>query len=48
MDNEISHEDYETIFNEDKKYRELKESLRMMNSHRSDAEKLVSLKKVKR
>ena len=39
MDNEISHEDFETIINEEKKYRELKENIRMMNSHRSDAEK---------
>ena len=44
IDNEISHEDFETIINEEKKYRELKESIRMMNSHRSDAE----LKKVKK
>ena len=28
-----------TIINEEKKYRELKESIRMMNSQRSDAEK---------
>ena len=39
-DNEISHEDFETIINEEKKYRELKESIRMMNSHRSNAEKV--------
>ena len=39
-DNEISHEDVETIINEEKKYWELKESVRMMNSHRSDAEKV--------
>ena len=39
MDNEISHEDFETIINEEKKYQELKESIRMVNSHRSDAEK---------
>ena len=39
MDNEICHEDFETIINEEKKYRELKKSIRMMNSHRSDAEK---------
>ena len=39
MDNEISHEDFETIINEGKKYLELKESIRMQNSHRSDAEK---------
>ena len=40
MDNEISHEDFETIINEEKKYRELKESIRMMNSQRSDSEKI--------
>ena len=40
VDNEISHEDFETIINEEKKYRELKESIRMMNSQRSDAEKV--------
>ena len=28
-----------TIINEEKKYRELKESIRMMNSQRSDTEK---------
>ena len=39
-DNEISHEDFETIINEEKKYRELKESIRMMNSRRSDVEKI--------
>ena len=40
MDNEISHEDVETIINEQKKYRELKESIRLINSQRSDAEKV--------
>ena len=40
MDNENSHEDFMTILNEEKKYRELKESIRMMNSQRSDAEKI--------
>ena len=39
-DNEISHEDFEIIINEEKKYWELKECIRMMNSHRSDAEKV--------
>ena len=39
MDNEINHEDFETIINQKKKYRELKESIRMMNSQRSDVEK---------
>ena len=38
MDNEIRHEDFETIISTEKKNRELKESIRMMNSHRSDAE----------
>ena len=40
MDNEISHEDLETNINEERKYRELKESITMMNSQRSDAEKV--------
>ena len=31
---------FETIINEEKKYWELKESIRMMNSQRSDAEKV--------
>ena len=39
-DNEISHEDFETIIDEEKKYRELKESIRMINIQRSDAEKV--------
>ena len=40
INNEISHEDFTTIINEEKKYRELKESIRMMNSQRSDVEKI--------
>ena len=39
INNEISHGDFMIIINEEKKYRELKESIRMMNSQRSDAEK---------
>ena len=31
INNEISHEDFMTIFNEEKKYQQLKESIRMMN-----------------
>ena len=47
MNNKISHEYFMTILNEEKKYRESKESVRMMNSHRSDAEaKRRSLKLV--
>ena len=38
--NEISHENFETIIDEEKKYRELKESIRMINIQRSDAEKV--------
>ena len=34
MDNEISQEDFETIINEEKKYRQLEESMRMMNRHK--------------
>ena len=38
INNEISHEDFMIIVNEEKKHRELKESIRMMNSQRSEAE----------
>ena len=38
---EIRHEDFMTNINEEKKYRELKESVRIMNSQRSDTEKLT-------
>ena len=48
MDNEISHEDFQTIINEEKKYRELKESIRMMNSQRSDAEKISLIEEGKK
>ena len=48
INNEISHEDFMTILNEEKKYRELKESIRMMNSQRSDVEKIIWLKKAKK
>ena len=44
MDKEISHEDFETIINEEKKYPELNESIRMMNSQRSDAAKVKQVK----
>ena len=48
MDNEIRHEYFETITNEEKKYRELKESIKMMNSQRSDAEKVNLIKEGKK
>ena len=35
----ISHEDFMIIINEERKYRELKETIRMMKSQRSDSEK---------
>ena len=40
INNEISHEDFMTILNEEKKYWELKKSIRMMNSQRSDVQKI--------
>ena len=48
IDNEISHEDFMTIVNEEKKYREFKESIRMMNSQRSDAEKVSLIEEGKK
>ena len=39
INNEISHEDFMTIIAEEKKYQELKESIRMMNIQISDVEK---------
>ena len=37
-----------TIINEEKKYRELKESIRMMNSQRSDVENVSLIEEVKK
>ena len=48
INNEISHEDVMTISNEEKKYRELKESIRMMNSQRSDVEKVSLIEEGKK
>ena len=48
INNEISHEDFMTILNEEKKYQELKESIRMMNSQRSDAEKVSLIEEGKK
>ena len=48
IDNEISHEDFTTIRNEEKKDRELKESIRMMNSQISDVEKISLIEEGKR
>ena len=48
INNEISHEDFMTILNEEKKYRELKESIRRMNSQRSDFEKISLIEEGKK
>ena len=47
-DNEIIHEDFETIINEEKKYGESKGSISMMNCHRSDAEKVSLIEEGKK
>ena len=41
MNNEITHEDFETMINEEKKCRELKESIRMTNSQEAMVKKFV-------
>ena len=46
--NEISHEDFTTIINEEIKYRKLKESIRMMSSERSDSEKVSLIEEGKK
>ena len=48
INNEISHEDFMTILNEEKKYRELKESIRMMNSQKIDVEKISLIEEGKK
>ena len=48
INSEISHEDFMIIINEEKKYRELKESIRMMNSQKSDSEKINIIKEGKK
>ena len=39
INDETSHEDFTTIINEEKNYRELKESIKMMKTQRSYTEK---------
>ena len=39
IDNKISHEDFMTIINDEEKYRQLKESIRIINSQKIDTEK---------
>ena len=45
---EIKHEDFTIIIDEEKKYRELKKSIRMMNSQRNDAERINLIEKGKK
>ena len=47
INNEISHEDFTTIIKEEQNCRELKESIWMMKTQRSDTKKIIWLKKVK-
>ena len=44
---EISREDFMVIVNEEKKYQELKGSIRMMNSQRGDSEKMILIEEGK-
>ena len=48
INDEISHEDFMTIINEEKKYREIKESIRMMNNQKSDVEKINQIEEGKK
>ena len=48
INNEISHEGFMAILNEEIKYRELKKSITMMNSQRSDVEKYSLIKEGKK
>ena len=46
--NKVSHEDFMTIFNEEKKYRELKGIIKMANSERCDVEKISLIEESKK
>ena len=48
INNEISRKDFMTIINEEKKYRELKEGIRMMNGQRNDVEKVSLIEEGKK
>ena len=48
INNKIKHQDFTTIIDEEKKYREIKESTRMKNSQRSDAEKIKLIEEGKK
>ena len=48
INNEIIHEFFMTIISEERNYRELKESIRIMNSQKSDTEKKNLIEKGKK
>ena len=48
INSEISHGDFMIILNEQTKYQELKESIRMINSQRSDVEKISLMEEDKK
>ena len=48
INSEISHEDFMTIINEEKIYRWLKESIRTMNSQRTDTKKINLIEESKK
>ena len=48
INQEISHEDFMKVINEEKKYRELKESIRMMSSKKNDVDKINLIEKGKK
>ena len=47
MNNEMSHDNFLTIINEERNYLESIESIRMINSQRSDTEKITLVEKGK-
>ena len=48
INNEISHEDYVTIINEEKKHQELREQITILNSRKSDVEKIILIEEGKK
>ena len=48
INNEISHEDFMIIINDERNCRELKESIRIMNSQKRDTEKINVIEEVKK
>ena len=48
INNETIHEDFMAIINQEKENQELKESIRMMNSQKSDVEKISLIEEGKR